>query len=179
MGASSFSSRQNSGMGMILDVDSPSTPGIYINVENDSITDSKDATWSPTTPMSRSAPLLGYDHSGSRNVGFSCVIAAHDGDAIKVKKNIQFLKSFVYPDYSGEFIRPPHRIYFSYGPSVSIIGVVPSVNVTWHTMKDNSGYCIVAKVSMSITEIRDTNILDYLDARIDDGNYSIKGFVNY
>jgi hypothetical protein len=146
------------------------TAGIDFFIDGD-ISDSKSAIWTPTQIMNRESPLQGYASSEPRNVGLTMVFIAQE-DAIKeVKDKVNFVKSFVYPDYktAAPYPMPPHRIKMVFG-DVEIVGVITSCDVTWTSELLNqagaNGYLnLKASVAVSIMEIREEELPDLFYVR--------------
>jgi hypothetical protein len=101
-----------------------------------SISDSKSAAYADYAIQGRSSPLKGYQHSPSRTLSFTVKMWAQptqDDESItpsKIKDDVDFLRSLVYPSYSGG-IKPPPRCHILIGANIEMFGVCKNVQVNY------------------------------------------------
>lgn len=123
------------------------TNGHVINLTHvpEEIEDANSASFSETNILGRSAPVLGYDGSGPRNVTFT--LQLHDDYCPQgIKKAVHELKSLTYPKY-GNYIQAP-RCYVRIGDFLRITGVCEDVSVGWKKPY-RDGVFVYADVSLS------------------------------
>lgn len=168
----------NKGFAYLLDYDdmiyglSPDFGEIYRFHLESEVSDSKSASYNSVDIHNRSATIFGYSNSPSRSVSANFIIVAKENAKKEVWDRVMYLRSFVYPDYTtgAPFSRPPHRVYFSYGDSVEIIGIMTDCSVTWgHEImfegEGKSGHLLKATVSITIQEVREDKPLDFSEVR--------------
>lgn len=115
------------------------------------ISDSNQASFSPTTPLGRSVSYQSYTTS-SRSVSFT--LDLHEelcSDYTYVRRLVSAIESACYPEYSqSKYVMPP-EIYFKLGESTSIRGILTSVSAQWDApIIDNK--LVKCTLSVSITE---------------------------
>lgn len=115
------------------------------------ISDSNQASFSPTTPLGRSVAYQSYTTS-SRSVSFT--LELHEelcSDYTYVRRLVSAIESACYPEYSqSKYVMPP-EIYFKLGESTSIRGILTSVSAQWDApIIDNK--LVKCTLSVSITE---------------------------
>ena len=88
-------------------------------------TESKSAVYQPTNILGRSEPIFSYSHSDPRVFNLTLTFVVH-GDPVngprpyeELIKPIRLIRSWVYPDYSGEQPAIPHRLLFVVGKWLS------------------------------------------------------------
>jgi hypothetical protein len=153
------------------------TSGVDFSIDGD-ISDSKSATWTPTQIMNRETPLQGYASSEPRVVGLTMIFVAQEDVLKEVQDKVNFVKSFVYPDYktASPYPQPPHRVKLAYG-SVEIVGVITSCDTTWSSelvvptgglsdILTGTGFrSLKASVAISIMEVREEELPDVFYVR--------------
>ena len=105
------------------------------------ISDSKTANYNYVDIPGRSEPIIGYTNSSLREFSIHLMFMAGIGqrshpsgqvdDAFAVKQKVDWLRSLTYPDYSGQYVRPPHKVLFSIGQLIKSVCIIPSVNVVY------------------------------------------------
>lgn len=138
-----------------------------------SINDSDAAQYTEYDILGRSTPLRGYVKGGPRSLEFAAQLfydPIADGPGRSkgaIKKDIDFLRSLVRPDYAGG-LRPPHRCLIVIGANIQMIGVLDSVNVQYAsdtTVWDpGPGLAHGAVVALKFSEVKDIP-LDTYDVR--------------
>lgn len=104
--------------------------------------------------LARSAPLITYTGTGSRQV--SIALKVHEDvlpEGYDINGYVNALKSLVYPEYTNNIVSPPNVKLFV-GTSVSVIGMCASVNVTWETTTFRDNKIIMANIDIAIKETR-------------------------
>ena len=150
---------------------------IIIPVDPDQVTDSMQASWASSTPLSRSAPIYSYSGSGPRSVQFSFTLHR---DLVKefnpnwsedvVDALIKNLEACVLPTYqeTGKIVNPP-VVSLKLRDELYIKGVVGNVGKNFSIPIINYGtedapnfkYAVV-NLNLSISEITpyDASILN-------------------
>lgn len=137
--------------------------------EPESINDSKSASFQPSTPLGRSAPIYSYSGSGARSVQVS--LALHRDMMDDVNMNISNAKLGVGEDYVDNFIRAiqsialpkynltnkavePATVALRLGKEFFIKGIVDgSIGVQYDKPILSNGRWAKVNVSFNITEV--------------------------
>lgn len=114
---------------------------IILPIYPDSVMDSMGASFSPTTPLSRSAPIYSYQNSGPRTVSFSMTLQREMMSQVNWQKSnatvelgddyidtlIKQLDASVLPEYaaSSKMVNPP-IVAVRFGSDIFCKGVVTS-----------------------------------------------------
>lgn len=158
--------RNDSLRGVIRDL--TTQEGIYFYFIPEEITEDVEVSWEEATILGRSAPIVGYSGTGARTVSFLLHFHAHEDAYKEVFQPVMFLQSLKYPEYSGSFMRPPHKIRCIMGLwFLDITGILQGAQVTWKAPYDVTGssmYPMAAEVSLSIKEVVETPV-DYRAVR--------------
>lgn len=118
----------------------------------------------------RSSDIQSYSSTSSPTRSVNLQLMAGEGlytgpDPIEaMQKDIAFLKSLEYPDYSSSIVLPPAIVLCYLGPTSIIKGVITSVSVNYHKPYTVNGEPMYAEVSFSVTQASD-NPPDYKDVR--------------
>lgn len=139
----------------------------------ESITDTSTVTFTPSTPLVRSAPIYSYSNSGPRGVGFSFKLHREMMKEINYKRSnakltltddyvdvlIKYLQTAAYPKYSSsdKMVDPP-LVTVRIGDDIYIKGVVSGGVTTTYSLpiitdeNGNDKYAIV-DISFTINEV--------------------------
>ena len=151
------STKNSSQAGRIRDLD---VPGSYIDFYYipDSIPDTVSPDWSELGPIiGRSAPIQSYGHTGARTLQIDLHFVAESDAYEEVFKKITWIQSLKYPEYRGQFMKPPHRISLVIGRFIAIDGILKDAPVTWKAPYDSDTmYPMLAETSLTIEEVVDT-----------------------
>lgn len=153
-----------SGLGLIIDYDlavgknfnSKAHEGkdhIYFNIEGGDIADTKTPTYDFKETVGRTISYAGYNNTSSRTISFSAIFVSDTDGKKDVYDSVNFLRSFVYPNYTKGYIAPPSRIIFQYGKFIKIFGIITSAEPTWTLLQDVDQFPIKAVVSVGIQEV--------------------------
>ena len=118
----------------------------------------------------RSSEVMSYTTTSGRRVSVNVELFAGEGlytgsDPIgAMQKDIAFLKSLAYPNYSGPIVLPPPVVLCYLGPEVIIKGVVTSVGTEYKKPYTTSGIPMRANISIDIAQTSD-NPADLYDMR--------------
>jgi len=124
-------------MGSAKLVDYETGDSRYITYVPDEIEEGVEAEYQEQTIIGRSAPIEGYSATGARTLSFSFTLfPTESGDPESVIKAevfdmVMWLRSFVYPEYKGNFMFPPHRLQVIMGSFLNVVGIMKSAPVTW------------------------------------------------
>ena len=137
----------------------------------DSYTESAGVSWEDISLAGRSASIKSYDHTGSRNISVSLSLYAGAGVYEEVVSNpvdvlyrdIQFLQSLEYPDYSISLVSPPPLVQLLIG-KINLVGVITSLSTTYKKPIDAKGRSYFVDVSFTVTQVTN-NPPDYRDIR--------------
>lgn len=142
---------------------------VLLPVTPDSVQDSMGASFSVSTPLSRSAPIYSYSHSGPRSVQISMTVhrdlmqstnyqvsnVALDLNDDYVDTMIKYLQSMVVPRYaaSTKMVDPP-QIALRIGNEIYCKGIINgNVGLTYRLpLLENDKYAIV-DISFTVTEV--------------------------
>lgn len=143
-------------------IDTETNEALTFQMMPDGISDSKSVNWNNIEIIGRSHPVLGFASSGARTISLPLTFFALNGGGIgphrtedqtsidTVSKNLKFLLSLAYPDYS-KGVMPPHRCVLVLGEQVNMICVVADVNITYRSLwKD--GKPVYAEASVTLIE---------------------------
>ena len=109
----------------------------------------------------RSADIPSYSNTQSRNIPIELHLYAGTGlytgnNAVEdMLKDISFLQSLCYPDYSSGIVVPPPMVMAYLGPSTIIKGIVTDVNVNYMKPYTTSGKPMRADVTVTIKQATD------------------------
>lgn len=118
----------------------------------------------------RSSDIQSYSSTSSPTRTVSLQLMAGEGlykgsDPIEaMHKDIAFLESLVYPDYSSSIVLPPAIVLVYLGPKSILKGVITSVSVNYHKPYTVKGEPMYAEVSFTVVQASD-NPADYKDMR--------------
>lgn len=127
----------------------------------DGISDSKSVNWNQIQIVGRSHPILGYDSSAPRTFSFTLTFFAHPShddptSQSDVVKNIRFLMSLTYPDYSSG-VNPPPKCTLKLGKMIIWQVVAQDISVDYSPLWKN-GLPVYATVSCTFIEAWDDPI---------------------
>lgn len=129
------------------------------------------ANWENTTIMGRSAEIVSYSSTSSRSLSISLELIAGaglyvgNGDRVDaMHKDIAFVKSLEYPDYSKAIAFPPPVVYLYLNEKTQLKGVVSSVDVKYKKPYDSRNRPMFADLSFTVTQVSE-NPPDYRDIR--------------
>lgn len=139
---------------ILIDVETQDS--IEFQMMPDGISDAKSANYNHIEIVGRSHPVLGYSSSGPRTISFTLIFFGNPSledttTVAKVSKNLKFLLSLVYPDYSSG-VKPPHRCVLRLGNQVNMICVVSDVNINYRHLWDENGQPVYAEASVTCIE---------------------------
>lgn len=148
----------------LVDIDSPNRERLVFGWMPISISDEKAANWESVSIIGRSEPIMGYSDSGPRNFGFEFEFYASlfqsDQDNLGgltgydiVKQKVDWLRSLSYPDYTGQYLKPPHRVLLSIGALLKSIVICTSCNATYEGPWNERLLPMIAKVSIALQEV--------------------------
>lgn len=131
------------------------------------VSESVPVSWSsPATILGRSVPILGYDSTGPRSLAIDLELYAGeyyrpgivntDNDPVgTLHKDLDFLKSLEYPDYSASTIEPPPIVLLSIGETLKIRGVISNLSISHNKPYDNRNRSMYVSVSFTCTQVSD------------------------
>jgi len=134
------------------------------------------AQWSDVEIRGRSVSVKSYESTNSRVVSLSLdlyagvgLYAPNSGESKeetldRMYKDINFVKSLEYPDYSNPIIKPPPTVHLILGPTLSIVGVISNVSVEHLKPFDEQKRAMYVKLNFTVTQIA-VNPPDYRDIR--------------
>ena len=118
----------------------------------------------------RSSEVHSYNNTASQTRSISLDLMAGTGLYIStdpvgdMQKDIAFLKSLLYPDYSSSVVRPPAMVLAYLGPSSIIKGVITTLSVNYKKPYTVAGIPMRAEITIGITQASD-DPADYIDMR--------------
>lgn len=137
--------------------------------------ESAGSQWSDISIRGRSVSVKTYESTNSRSVTISLDLYAGAGlyerekgtkeDVVGIlHKDLAFLKSLEYPDYSSAAILPPPTVHLILGSAFNLVGVVSNVSVEHKKPFDEQNRAMYASVSFTITQT-EVNPPDLYDIR--------------
>lgn len=118
----------------------------------------------------RSSDIQSYSSTSSPSRSVSLQLMAGEGlytgsnPIESMQKDIAFLKSLAYPDYSSSIVSPPPIVLVYLGPTSIIKGVITAVSVNYHKPYTTEGEPMYAEVSFTVVQASD-DPPDYKDVR--------------
>lgn len=139
-------------------------------------TETAGAQWEDVNIIGRSVSIKAYSHTNSRSISISLDLYAGAGlydssseDVVsKLHKDLNFVKSLEYPDYTSAMVRPPATVQLILGSSIQLVGVVSDVSVEHLKPLDAQNRSMYAKLSFTVVQTA-VNPPDYSD--IKEGRY--------
>lgn len=140
------------------------------------------ANWGDIEIRGRSVTVKTYESTNSRNITISLDLYAGVGlyeatsdesgeDTVsRLHKDMYFVKSLEYPDYTNVITRPPSVVHLILGSAINIAGVVTGVVVEHMKPLDQYNRAMYVRLSFSVLQIA-TNPIDYRDVR--NGQYAL------
>ena len=140
------------------------------------------ANWGDIEIRGRSVTVKTYESTNSRNITISLDLYAGVGlyeatsdesgeDTVsRLHKDMYFVKSLEYPDYTNVITRPPSVVHLILGSAINIAGVVTGVVVEHMKPLDKYNRAMYVRLSFSVLQIA-TNPIDYRDVR--NGQYAL------
>lgn len=134
------------------------------------ITSNNSVNYESSSIKGRSAPLQGYETTGPRSIDVSLTLAAgikpyDTGDMVdRMHKDINFVESLLYPDYSSAYVLPPATVLLSLGPDIRVKGVMTNFSKNYKAPLDEKGRYMICDISFTITQVTD-DPPDYTDIR--------------
>lgn len=127
----------------------------------DDISDSKSASYSDYPIIGRSVPLKAYEGSPSREISLTLdfftmpVEGFPFPDPYTIKRWVDRIRSWCYPDYSYGGILPPHQVLVRMGLQIAMISVITRVNVTYpfKTWAPGASFTYGARVGITFAEV--------------------------
>lgn len=145
-------------------------------------TEQAGAHWSTIDIRGRSVSVQSYDNTASRNITVSLDLYAGVGlyaptstesgeDTVsRLHRDLYFVKSLEYPDYTHVITRPPATVHLILGSAINMVGVVSNVIVEHLKPLDQYNRSMYAKLSFTVTQTA-VNPIDYRDVR--NGQYTL------
>lgn len=133
----------------------------------ESFTESLPVSWDTNASIQgRSVPPVGYNNSGPRSIPIEFTLMAgtgyynipgksHDEIMELMYKDINFLKSLVYPSYDYTIVEPPSVVLLSLGSKVRLKGVVSNLNFTYYKPTDSQNRSMRVTVSFTVSQVSD------------------------
>ena len=140
--------------GKITNLEDP-TDSIYFYVPEE-LNESIEASYDEQGDIiGRSSPYVAYKSTGARTVDISIIFFAMEDAEEEVLKKIRWLQSFLYPDYSGQIVKPPKMLRVMVGKGfIDIKGILKSCPVSWKSPYDTySGLPFRAELTLNIQEV--------------------------
>lgn len=140
------------------------------------------AQWSDIEIRGRSVNVKSYESTSSRNITVSLDLYAGVGiykatsgesgeDTVsRLHKDMYFVKSLEYPDYTNVITRPPSVVNLILGSAINISGVISNVTVEHLKPLDQYNRAMYVKLSFTVTQTA-VNPIDYTDVR--NGQYAL------
>lgn len=124
---------------------------------------STSANYDSQSILGRSSPVKSYESTGEKSITIKVTLAAGTGvygssdgsmDPIdKIERDIRFVRSLLYPDYSKSFVLPPSTVVLILGNNERIRGVVTAVDTDYQRPFDSKGRYMVVELSFTVVEI--------------------------
>ncbi len=140
------------------------------------------AQWNDIEIRGRSVNVKSYESTSSRNITVSLDLYAGAGiykaksgesgeDTVsRLHKDMYFVKSLEYPDYTNVITRPPAVVHLILGSAINIAGVISNVTVEHLKPLDQYNRAMYVKLSFTVTQTA-VNPIDYRDIR--NGQYAL------
>jgi hypothetical protein len=96
-----------------------------------SVSEEKQADYGMVDVIARSEPVIGYAHSGVRTCNLEIMFVAYSNVQADVVTKVDFVRSFVYPDYATGGPLPPHIAYLALGDILQMRCVCQSFKVDY------------------------------------------------
>lgn len=129
------------------------------------------ANWDSVPVLGRSVDVKGYSSTQSRSIDISLELVAgaglytSKGDKVAaMHKDIAFVQSLEYPDYSKSYVFPPPMVHLYLSPIKSIKGVVTNVSVKYKKPYDFQNRPMMANLNFTVVQVSD-NPPDFFDVR--------------
>ena len=148
----------------------------------DSFTEQAGVNWQDIDIIGRSVSVKAYNSTNSRSITIDLDLYASAGlyedrsDPVgQLHKDLFFLKSLEYPDYSTAIVRPPATVQLILGSAINLVGVVSSVSIQHMKPLDSQNRSMYVKATFTVIQISN-NPPDYSDIR--NGQYVITSTSN-
>lgn len=125
--------------------------------------ESAGANWNVVDIPGRSVDIHSYSKTNSRKITVSLELYAGEGlykatssgdDVVsKMHRDLNFVKSLEYPDYTNVIIKPPSTVHLILGSAVNMIGIVSDVQVEHLKPLDSQNRSMYTKLSFTVTQI--------------------------
>ena len=141
-------------VGYIIDL----THNKYMRFILQEFDDTVEASYESITIPGRSAEVSSYNYTSGKSIPVSMDLMAGTGfytgsnPTTSLHKDISFLQSLVYPDYSASLVNPPPVVLAYLGPSTSIKGVVTNVSVKYLKPYTTTGIPMRAQITVTIKQ---------------------------
>ena len=141
-------------VGYIIDL----THNKYMRFILQEFDDTVEASYENITIPGRSAEVSSYNYTQGKSIPVSMELMAGTGfytgsdPTTALHKDISFLQSLVYPDYSASLVNPPPVVLAYLGPSTSIKGVVTNVSVKYLKPYTTTGIPMRAQIVVTIKQ---------------------------
>lgn len=141
--------------------------------------ESAGVNWQDVEIIGRSVTVKAYNHTSSRKITLNLDLFAGEGvyefdseeEAMtKLHKDVNFLKSLEYPDYSNPIVRPPSTVQLILGANINLVGVIESVTVDNKKPLDAQNRSMYVSVAINFAQTA-IDPPDYLDIR--KGDYTV------
>ena len=117
-------------------------------------TEGYSTNFEPFDARGRSAGYYAYNNNGPRSLGYSVTLQDDLCDVMKVVDN---LRSLVYPEYVGSYVKPPY-CYLHIGSIVDCYAIMDNIDFSWGgddaPVLDGSDHYSKVDVTFSFTELR-------------------------
>lgn len=129
------------------------------------------ANWDDISIIGRSTSVKAYNSTQSRSIDISLQLVAGVGlystgaDRIgNMIKDVEFVKSLEYPDYSKSIVLPPAVVLLYLNPAIKLRGVVSQVRAEYKKPYDSKNRPMICELSFTV--VQNTNSPpDYNDIR--------------
>lgn len=141
-------------IGYIIDL----THNKYMRFILQEFDDTVEASYESITIPGRSAEVSSYNYTQGKSIPVTMDLMAGTGfytgsdPTTSLHKDISFLQSLVYPDYSASLVNPPPVVLAYLGPSTSIKGVVTNVSVKYLKPYTITGIPMRAQITVTIKQ---------------------------
>jgi hypothetical protein len=154
-------------LGYITDL----THGGYLKfILPENYTEAYSASYETISIPGRSSDVLSYNSTPSPTRAVNITLMAGEGlykmssPVEAMQKDIAFLKSLVYPDYTSAIVRPPAIVLLYLGPCSIIKGVVSEISVNYKKPYTVDGKPMRAEISFTVVQASD-DPADYKDVQ--------------
>lgn len=133
--------------------------------------ESTSANWDDISIIGRSTSVKAYNSTQSRSIDISLQLVAGIGmyanGADKIDsmiKDVEFVKSLEYPDYSKSIVLPPPVVLLYLNPAIKLRGVVSQVRAEYKKPYDSKNRPMICELTFTVVQ-NTSSPPDYNDIR--------------